>query len=404
MVHLFARLASLAAVVACLVASASAAPSYATDLVARKASKTQATPAAPHFVVYDDKYVTGAAPSPTVIDGFNVYILSFWLYSGLADQAETWKELTADQRATIKSEYAAAGIKLMISAFGSTETPTSSGVDAVAAADALAQWCKDYDLDGVDVDYEDFTAFNGGTTAAVDWLIAFTKELRAQLPSGDYIITHAPVAPWFEKGYSGGGYLAIHEAVGDLIDWYNVQFYNQGQDEYTTCTNLLTTSGGIHPGSSLFEIAANGVPLDKLVIGKPALASDETSGGLMDASTLATCVAQAHSQGWNAGVMAWQYPDATSDWIKTVRGSTWPESGSGSGGGSGTPTTTSAPAASSTSSSSGSCAGVSAWSSSATYTAGDKVTYSGFLWTATQWTYNDTPGGAAGVWTKGAAC
>ena len=80
-----------------------------------------------------------------------MYILSFWLYSGLADQAETWKELSADQRATIKSEYAAAGIKLLVSAFGSTETPTSSGVDAVAAADALAQWCKDYDLDGVDV-------------------------------------------------------------------------------------------------------------------------------------------------------------------------------------------------------------------------------------------------------------
>ena len=85
-------------------------------------------------------------------------------------------------------------------------------------------------------DYEDFTAFNGGTTEAVDWLISFTTELRAQLPAGDYIITHArksafweamrsgvechtAVAPWFEKGYSGGGYLAVHEAVGDLIDW-----------------------------------------------------------------------------------------------------------------------------------------------------------------------------------------
>ncbi|KZV73519.1 carbohydrate-binding module family 5 protein [Peniophora sp. CONT] len=403
MVSLFVRLASLAAAAFYLVGTASAAPAnFTTSLGPRKASKTQATQAAPHFVVYDDKYVTGAAPAPSVINGFNVYILSFWLSSGLADQAETWRELSADQRASIKSEYAAAGIKLLVSAFGSTGTPTSSGVDPVAAADSLAQWCKDYDLDGVDVDYEDFTAFNGGTTAAVDWLIAFTKELRVKLPVGDYILTHAPVAPWFEKGYSGGGYLAIHEAVGDLIDWYNVQFYNQGQDEYTTCSNLLTSSGGTYPGSSLFEIAANGVPLDKLVIGKPALTSDATSGGFMDASTLASCVAQAHSQGWNGGVMVWEYPDATSSWIETVRGSTWPASGGG--GGTGTPTTTSAPAASSTSSSSGSCAGVSAWSGSTTYTAGNKVTYGGFLWTATQWTYNDTPGGAAGVWTKGTAC
>lgn len=100
---------------------------------------------------------------------------------------------------------------LSVSAFGSTSTPTSSGVDAVTAADDVAQWCKDYDLDGVDVgkcrevfrvcmrlandatDYEDFNAFNGGTTEAVDWLVAFTKELRAQLPAGDYIITHARV-------------------------------------------------------------------------------------------------------------------------------------------------------------------------------------------------------------------
>ena len=103
----------------------------------------------------------------------------------------------------------------------------------------------------------------------------------------------------------------------------------------------------------------------------------------MDASTLATCVSQAAAQGWNAGVMAWQYPDATSSWIETVRGSTWPVSGGGAGGGSGTSTTTSAPAATSTSSSSGSCAGVSAWSGSATYTAGDEVTYGGFLWTGT---------------------
>ena len=152
MVSFLTRLASVAAAASCFIGIASAAPATTTtDLVTRKASKTQATPAAPHFVVYDDKYVTGAAPDPSVIEGFNVYILSFWLYSGLADQAETWKELSADQRATIKSEYAAAGIKLLVSAFGSTETPTSSGVDAVAAADALAQWCKDYDLDGVDV-------------------------------------------------------------------------------------------------------------------------------------------------------------------------------------------------------------------------------------------------------------
>ena len=45
---------------------------------------------------------------------------------------------------------------------------------------------------------------------------------------GDYILTHAPVAPWFSPGkFPSGAYLTIDRTVGDLIDWYNVQFYNR---------------------------------------------------------------------------------------------------------------------------------------------------------------------------------
>jgi len=46
---------------------------------------------------------------------------------------------------------------------------------------------------------------------------------------GEYILTHGPVAPWFSPGgkFPGGAYLTIDKTVGDLIDWYNVQFYNR---------------------------------------------------------------------------------------------------------------------------------------------------------------------------------
>ncbi len=40
----------------------------------------------------------------------------------------------------------------------------------------------------------------------------------------------------------------------------------------------------------------------------------------------------------------------------------------------------------------------------AQYTGGQKVTYNGHLWTAKWWTYNSTPGGAAGDWTDNGAC
>ena len=80
--------------------------------------------------------------------------LSFLLLEGAWDKAQEWTTLSASQRSTIKSQYAAAGIKLIVSAFGSTDVPTSSGVDPIATANTMAAWVKQYDLDGIDVDYE----------------------------------------------------------------------------------------------------------------------------------------------------------------------------------------------------------------------------------------------------------
>jgi hypothetical protein len=76
------------------------------------------------------------------------------------------------------------------------------------------------------------------------------------------------------------------------------QFYNQGATEYTTCAGLLTASSSTWPQSAVFQIAANGVPLNKIVIGKPATAGDATNG-YMDPATLSTCLAQAKAQGWS---------------------------------------------------------------------------------------------------------
>ncbi|KAJ7708680.1 glycoside hydrolase [Mycena rosella] len=289
----------------------------ARDILAR------ATPAAPHWVVYGDQYVSGTTGPPPVSDvtGFNVFMLSFLLIEGAWDKAYEWTTLTAAERTTVKSQYAAAGIKLMVSAFGSTDVPTSSRADPIALATTMANWVVQYGLDGIDVDYEDFNAFDAGDGSAEQWLISFTTQLRTILPLGQYIITHAPVAPWFAPNlWGGGGYLKVNTAVGNLIDWYNIQFYNQGATEYTTCANLLTTSSTTWPNTALFQIAASGVPLSKLVIGKPSA----SGGGFMTAATLGGCVATAKSQGWTGGAMVWEWPGAAAAWIQTVRGSAWP--------------------------------------------------------------------------------
>lgn len=43
---------------------------------------------------------------------------------------------------------------MIVSAFGSTDAPTSSGADPVATANTFAAWVIEYGLDGIDVDYE----------------------------------------------------------------------------------------------------------------------------------------------------------------------------------------------------------------------------------------------------------
>ena len=73
----------------------------------------------------------------------------------------------------------------------------------------------------------------------------------------------------------------------------------EGQNEYTTCNGLLNQSSSSNPNTALFQIAASGVPLNKLLIGKPAKDKIDADNGYIDPNTLATCVAQAKSQGWS---------------------------------------------------------------------------------------------------------
>ncbi len=74
----------------------------------------------------------------------------------------------------------------------------------------------------------------------------------------------------------------------------------EGTTEYTTCDSLLNTSGGDWPGSSVFEIAAAGINLNKIVIGKPAQAAGDANNGYIAPATLATCVSNAKAKGWSA--------------------------------------------------------------------------------------------------------
>ena len=116
-------------------------------------------------------------PDHSTPHNYNYIALTFYLCdSGPADIAKLWENPVQYMGATakygttndairsyLKGKYASKNIKLMLSAFGATEKPTSLGIDPTSCANSIADYVVNYGLDGVDVDYEDSSAFEQGT-------------------------------------------------------------------------------------------------------------------------------------------------------------------------------------------------------------------------------------------------
>ena len=95
-----------------------------------------------------------------------------------------------------------------------------------------------------------------------------------------------------------------------MIDFYMIQFYNQVNSRYDSYTELFThATGDVFNGTAVQEIADRGVPLQKLVVGKPITRKDVSNTGLVDLVDLGNWGAQAYDElGWFAGFGHWQYP------------------------------------------------------------------------------------------------
>lgn len=92
-----------------------------------------------------------------------------------------------------------------------------------------------------------------------------------------------------------------------MIQFYNVQFYNQGSTPYNTSGSLFNASGGWAAGTSVNEIIARGVSGSKIVVGKPATTAGGGAGFMSASSIGDALVANYKFNGWMAGVMFWQY-------------------------------------------------------------------------------------------------
>lgn len=255
-------------------------------------------------------------------------------------------------------------------------------------------------LDGIDLDIE-----GGGSTG----FVAFVNMIRSLASGADkqYYITAAPQCV-FPDAYLGS---VLDSAEFDAI---YVQFYNNwcGLQNYDNANawNFATWDNWAKTTSPN--------PNVKVYIGAPA-SSTAAGSGYVDAATLATIATETRSQYSSfGGIMFWDASQAyangridvtvksalaggvtttSTSTTTTTTSTTTPPTTT-------TTTTTSATTTTSSSGGSTSCNGVAVWSSTTTYVGGNQVTYDGQLWTASWWTYNDTPGGAAGVWVSNGDC
>ncbi len=73
-------------------------------------------------------------------------------YFGTENPFGTTKEQV---QLNLKKKYNDAGVKILISAFGATEFPTTAGYDPTDCATKLGNFVLQNNLDGVDIDWED---------------------------------------------------------------------------------------------------------------------------------------------------------------------------------------------------------------------------------------------------------
>ena len=89
---------------------------------------------------------------------------------------------------------------------------------------------------------------NKGDGAAEAWVSTFTKTLRQTLPQGQFILSHAPLAPWLSPNaqFAAGAYVTINKNVGALIDFVSVSHVRCGSSEddstHTTFVRSTTSS------------------------------------------------------------------------------------------------------------------------------------------------------------------
>ncbi|KAA8543968.1 hypothetical protein F0562_021855 [Nyssa sinensis] len=206
-----------------------------------------------HFILaFAIDYTTSSSPSPT--NGqFNI----FW----------DTDNLSPAQVSAIKSENS--NVKVALSLGGDSVgggscyfNPSSIDSWVSNAVSSLTSIINEYNLDGIDIDYEHFSADPDTFAECIGRLITTLKQ--------NGVISFASIAP-FDDDQVQSHYMALWKSYGHIIDYVNFQFY--AYDKGTTVSEFMNYfesqssnyeggrilasfisdgSGGLSPGDGFF--------------------------------------------------------------------------------------------------------------------------------------------------------
>ncbi|XVF05598.1 hypothetical protein REPUB_Repub05bG0186600 [Reevesia pubescens] len=229
-----------------------------------------------HFILsFAIDYDTSDSPSPT--NGkFNV----FW----------DPDNLSPSQVSSIKRRYSNVKVALSLggdSVGGGSAYFDPSSVDSWVsnAVSSLTDIIQEYNLDGIDIDYEHFHADPETFAECIGRLITTLKN--------NGVISFASIAP-FDDDDVQSHYKALWKSYGNLIDYVNFQFY--AYDQGTTVSQFMnyfnTQSSNYNGGKVLVSFTSDG------------------SGGLTPENGFFTACNRLKSQNKLHGIFVWSADDS----------------------------------------------------------------------------------------------
>ncbi|WCJ22893.1 Chitinase 2 [Euphorbia peplus] len=229
-----------------------------------------------HFILsFAIDYDTSSSPSPTN-GNFNV----FW----------DSDNLSPSQVSSIKSQYPNVKVALSLggdSVQGSSAyfQPSSINSWVSNAVSSLTSIIKQYNLDGIDIDYEHFNSDPNTFAECIGQLVSTLKK--------NGVISFASIAP-FDDDQVQSHYQALWKKYGDSIDYVNFQFY--AYDQGTSVSQFMnyfdTQTKNYNGGKILVSFISDG------------------SGGLAPNNGFFTACSRLKSKKELYGIFVWSADDS----------------------------------------------------------------------------------------------